>query len=150
MSNVILEQMKLKMKRFDPSLPLPEYKTERAAALDLYARINFTIQPQEIGYVPLNIAIELPPHHWALMAARSSLHKKGLLMANGIGVGDEDFCGDDDEYHAILFNFSQQPAVIKKGERLVQLLVLPREAVEIEEVKKLGHDSRGGIGSTGF
>jgi dUTP pyrophosphatase len=100
--------MKLKVKRFDKNLPLPEYKTDKAAALDLYARVDTTIFPHKVGYVPLNIALELPQNHWALLAARSSLHKKGLMMANGIGVGDEDFCGDNDEYQSVLFNFTDQ------------------------------------------
>ena len=142
--------MKLKVKRFDKSLPLPEYKTNKAAALDLYARVDTVISPREIGYVPLNIAIQLPQDHWALVAARSSLHKKGLMMANGIGVGDEDYCGDNDEYQAILLNFTDGDVAVKKGERLAQLIVLPREKLEIEEVEKLGNKDRGGVGSTGF
>ncbi len=142
--------MKLKIKRFDKSLPLPEYKTDKAAALDLYARVDTIIPSREVGYVPLNIAIELPLDHWALVAARSSLHKKGLMMANGIGVGDEDYCGDNDEYKAILLNFSDKEIMVKKGERLAQLIVLPRERVEIEEVEELGNKDRGGVGSTGF
>lgn len=141
--------MKLKIKRFDQTLPLPEYKTDRAAALDLYARVETIIPPQKISYVPLNIAVELPKDHWALLAARSSLHKRGLMMANGIGVGDEDFCGDNDEYRAVLFNFTDQEVVVKKGERIVQLIILSREKVEIEGVVELGNKDRGGIGSTG-
>lgn len=141
--------MKLKLKRFDQSLPLPEYKTDQAAALDLYARVDTVIPAQKIGYVPLNFALELPKSHWALLAARSSLHKKGLMMANGIGVGDEDYCGDNDEYQAILFNFTDQAVMIKKGERVVQLIILHRERVEIEGVEELGNEDRGGFGSTG-
>jgi len=142
--------MKLKIKRFDQSLPLPEYKTDQAAALDLYARVDTIIGPRKIGYAPLNIALKLPKDHWALLAARSSLHKKGLMMANGIGVGDEDFCGDNDEYRAVLFNFTDQEVVIKKGERIVQLIILSRKKVEIEGVVELGNNDRGGLGSTGF
>ncbi len=141
--------MKLKVKRFDKNLPLPEYKTDKAAALDLYARVDTTIFPHKVGYVPLNIALELPQNHWALLAARSSLHKKGLMMANGIGVGDEDFCGDNDEYQSVLFNFTDQEVMVKKGERIVQLIILSRERVEIEEMVELGNKDRGGIGSTG-
>jgi len=71
-------------------------------------------------------------------------------MANGIGVGDEDFCGDNDEYRAVLFNFTDQEVVIKKGERIVQLIILSRKKVEIEGVVELGNNDRGGLGSTGF
>ncbi len=142
--------MKLKVKRFDKSLPLPEYKTDKAAAIDLYAREDRVISARKVGYVPLNIAIELPRNHWALVVARSSLHKKGLMAANGIGVGDEDYCGDNDEYMAILLNFTDEDVAVKRGERLAQLIVLPREKVEIEEVEELGNKDRGGVGSTGF
>ncbi|MBU1967423.1 dUTP diphosphatase [Patescibacteria group bacterium] len=142
--------MKLKIKLFDKNLSLPEYQTDKAAALDLYARVDITIAPKKVGYVPLNIALELPPDHWALLAARSSLHKKGLMMANGIGVGDEDYCGDNDEYQAALLNFTNQPVVVKKGERIAQLIILPRERIEIEEVAELGNKDRGGLGTTGY
>lgn len=140
----------LKIKRFDKSLPLPEYKTEKAAAMDLCARETVVIPARSIGYVPLNIAFKLPPEHFALVAARSSLHKKGVMMANGIGIGDEDYCGDNDEYRAVLFNFTDQEVTIEKGERIVQLLILERGKVMLEEVEHLGEKDRGGIGSTGF
>lgn len=70
-------------------------------------------------------------------------------MANGIGVGDEDFCGDNDEYHAALLNFTQQPVTIERGDRIVQMIVMPRERVELEVVTKLSGKDRGGFGSTG-
>jgi len=141
--------MKLKIKLFDKTLPSPEYKSEKAAALDLYARQTTTIQPGEVGMVPLNIAMQLPKDHWVLMSARSSLHKKGVMMANGIGVGDEDYCGDNDEYRAALWNFTQQPVTIERGERIVQMIVMQREPVELEIVEKLEGKDRGGFGSTG-
>lgn len=141
--------MKLTIKLFDSELPAPEYKTEKAAALDLYARVTTVIHPGEVKLVPLNIALQLPKDHWVLMAARSSLFKKGVMMANGIGVGDEDFCGDNDEYHAALLNFTQQPVTIERGDRIVQMIVMPRERVELEVVTKLSGKDRGGFGSTG-
>jgi dUTP pyrophosphatase len=142
--------MKVTIKRFDLSLPLPAYQTAGAAALDLYSRLDLTVNSHSIVYVPLNIALQLPPDQWLLMAARSSLHKKGLMLINGIGVGDHDFCGDGDEYHAALYNFSDEMTKIKKGERLVQMIILPRQKVELIEVKQFGtNEDRGGYGSTG-
>jgi dUTP pyrophosphatase len=145
-----MSKLTIKIKRFDKSLPLPEYKTNKAAALDLSARETVIILPKSVGYVPLNIAFKLPPNYFALMAARSSLHKKGVMMANGIGIGDEDYSGNNDEYRAVLFNFTDQEVVIEKGERIVQLLILNREKVTLEEVEMLDEKDRGGIGSTGF
>jgi len=141
--------MKIRIKLFDLELPAPEYKSKKAAALDLYARTTVTIQPGEVGMVPLNVALELPENHWVLMSARSSLHKKGVMMANGIGVGDEDYCGDNDEYRAALLNYTKAPVTIERGERIVQMIVMHREPVELEIVEKLGNKDRGGFGSTG-
>lgn len=141
--------MKIKIKRFDKSLPIPEYKTKGAAAFDLYARETVTIQPHSVELVPLNIAIEIPNTHWALVSARSSLHKMGVLMANGIGVGDSDFCGDGDEYKAPLLNFTTKSVTIEKGDRIMQMMIVTKEKVTINEVEVLGNEDRGGIGSTG-
>lgn len=142
--------MKVFFKRFDTSVPAPEYKTPGAVGLDLAARENTIIQPNSVNYVPLNIALRLPQGTWALIAARSSLHKKGLMMANGIGVGDPDFSGEEDEYKAALFNFTQQPVVVEKGERIVQLIIMQGKQLLFEELDHFdGATSRGGFGSTG-
>ena len=141
--------MKVVIKRFDKSLPLPEYKTDGAAAVDLYARKDTTLPPKEVTFVPLNVAVQVPEDHWVLVSARSSLHKKGLLVANGIGVGDYDYRGDNDEYQAVLWNFTDKPVTVKKGERLVQMMVLKREVIEFTEQGKLIAKDRGGFGTTG-
>ncbi|MEK9186460.1 MAG: dUTP diphosphatase [Patescibacteria group bacterium] len=141
--------MKAKVKRFDKSLPLPEYKTDGAAAMDCYARENASIPAGQVILIPLNLAVQPPAGHFVLLAARSSLHKKGLSLANGIAIGDEDFSGDKDEYRAALYNFSNQAAEIKKGDRIVQMMIFPYTKVEWEEVEKLNEKNRGGFGSTG-
>jgi len=141
--------MKIRCKRFDTSLPPLAYASAKAAALDLYARETITIAPRAVSMVPLNVALEIPADHWVLLAARSSLHKRGLMMANGIGIGDADYCGDTDEYKAALYNFTDEPVTIERGDRIIQMIVLPRESVEIEEVSKLENQDRGGFGSTG-
>lgn len=136
-------------KRFDTELPAPIYATDGSAALDLSARKEVVIEPKVVGYVPLNIALQLPLDHWALLAARSSLHKRGVMLVNGIGVGDYDYRGNGDEYRAALLNFSDQPVTIERGERIVQLIVMHREKVELTEEKMLSSEDRGGFGSTG-
>ena len=141
--------MKVKIKRFDKNLPLPSYKSQGAAAMDLAAREETIIKPQSIGYIPLNIALQVPADHFVLVSARSSLHKRGLFLANGIGIGDSDYCGDNDEYKAAVFNFTSETVTIKKGERVAQMIVLAREAMELIEEDQFGTDDRGGFGSTG-
>ncbi len=141
--------MNVQIKRISKEIPLPEYKTAGAAACDLAAREEVTIEPGKVGLVPLNVAIKLPPGHWGLMAPRSSLPKRGVMMANNVGIFDEDFCGDSDEYKTYLFNFSDTPVTITKGERILQLMILPRELITFTEVESLGTTARGGFGTTG-
>lgn len=141
--------MKIIIKRFDKSLPLPEYKTEGAAALDLYAREDTLVKAKTVAYVPLNIALQLPKNYWVLLSARSSLHKKGLILANGIGVGDWDYRGDGDEYKAAVYNFTEKDVTIKKAERIVQMIILQREKIDFFEKDSFSTNDRGGFGSTG-
>ena len=142
--------MQVKIKRFDKSLPLPQYKTAGAVAFDLCARLSATIEPKTVVHVPLNVALEPPEGYMLLLAARSSLHKKGLMLANGVGIGDRDFAGDDDEYHAALYNFSDKPVTIERGERLVQAMFKAYATAEWDEVDELKNPTRGKFGTTGF
>lgn len=141
--------MKVEIRRSNKELSNPEYKTPGAAAMDCAVRESVTIAPRSIGYASLNFSLKPPPGYFVMMAARSSLHKRGLMMANGVAIFDEDYCGDDDEYKVIFYNFTDEPVEIQKGERVTQIIVTPYERVEWEEVDSLGNPSRGGIGSTG-
>jgi dUTP pyrophosphatase len=141
--------MKIRIKRFDTTLPLPQYKTAGAAAFDCTVRLTTTVEAKSTALVPLNIAIQLPTGHCALLQARSSLPKRGLMIANGVGLIDEDYSGNDDELKAFVYNFTDAPVVIEKGERIVQAMVLPVDRVEWEEQETLNSESRGGFGTTG-
>jgi dUTP pyrophosphatase len=142
--------MRIKIKRFDKSLPLPEYKTEGAACMDLYTREDTVIPSQSFGRVPLNVAIEIPKGTFVLLVARSSAHKLGLLPSNGVGIGDEDFKGDNDEYNFLVYNVTDKDVIVEKGSRIAQMMVLDVKKVDIEEVEELGNKDRGGVGSTGL
>ena len=142
-------KLAIKIKRFDQELPLPQYQTAGAVGLDLVARTELIIAPQTVGLVPLNIALALPTGYFAQLVARSSLQKRGLWLANGVGVIDTDYCGDEDEIRAPLFNFSSVSVTVTRGERLAQLLILSTPSIEWREVERLGGSSRGGFGSTG-
>ncbi len=144
------QNLSLKIKRFDKDLPLPERKTDGAAAYDLSARVDIEVPAGGFALVPLNVAVELPAGHWGLLAARSSLHKLGLIPANGIGVIDHDYSGDTDEYHTALYNTTTEPVVVTRGMRVAQLVLVSLPAdVDVVEVDSLGGPSRGGFGSTG-
>lgn len=141
--------MRIKIKRFDKELPLPAYQTSGAVAMDLSARLETTVPPKELVLIPLNIALEIPEGYFALMAPRSSLPKRGLMAANSIGIFDQDFKGDNDEYRFAAYNYTDQEVIVEKGERIAQLLFIQINKVELDEVESLGHTDRGGFGSTG-
>ncbi len=142
--------MKIKIKHFDKTLPLPSYKSRGAACVDLCARLDVKIPAGQIGYVPLNVALEIPKGYWILVAARSGTHKLGILPAHGIGIGDWDFRGDNDEYIFPFYNFCKETVEIKKGTRVAQMMILKYEKIEMKEVKKLTEKDRGKFGSTGM
>lgn len=141
--------MNIKIKRFDKELPIPEYKSEGAVALDLYSRTDISIQPGEVVLIPLNIAVEIPKGYFILLVNRSSTYKLGITCVNGLGIGDYDYCGDNDEYKFPALNYTNQEVTIEKGTRCCQMLILPIEKAEITEVDKLENSDRGGFGTTG-
>ena len=127
--------MKLRIKRFDKSLPLPVYKTAGAVAVDLCARTDFTIESHQFGYIPMNVAIEIPKGYFILMAPRSSAHKFGLMGLNGVGVFDRDFCGDNDEYHFIAYNFTDHLVHVEKATRICQIMLIKSDIFKIKELR---------------
>ena len=141
--------MKLKIKRFDKSLPLPVHKTEGAVAVDLSSRLDIEIKPKEIAYIPMNVAIKVPDGYFTLLASRSSTHKLGIQSINGIGVIDRDYCGNEDEIKFAVRNFTDSVVRIEKGTRLCQLVLIKCEKFEFDEVDKMSAPSRGGFGTTG-
>lgn len=143
--------MKIKIKLIDNTLPLPSYQTEGAVAFDLYARQTTHIKPFEPTIIPANVIIEVPKGFFLMIASRSSTPlKKRLMLANSIGVIDQDYHGDKDEIGVQVLNFSQEEVVVEKGERIAQaLLVQIAKVVDFEVVESIKAQSRGGFGSTG-
>jgi dUTP pyrophosphatase len=136
--------MKIRIKRFDKTLPLPIAKPHAAGA-DLACRKDTIIPPHQVKLVPVNAAVAVPDGYFLLLAARSSTPlKKGLMMANSIGIVDPFFNGDKDEMLVQLLNFTDHPVEIKRGELLTQALLMKHEPIEWEEVETLGTDGYGG------
>jgi dUTP pyrophosphatase len=148
--------MRIPIKRFDKSLPLPETEEFEhgstksqdrgmVAAFDFYCRLGVVIPPHEIRLVPVNNAIAVPRDHVLLLSARSSMPwKKGLMLANGIGYIDPFYSGDKDEVKIQLFNITDKPVEVKKGEALVQGIIIRRVPVEWDEVDSMGSSGHGG------
>lgn len=143
--------MEVKIKRLDKSLPLPQYQTPGSVAFDLASSIDATIGPKEIKLIPTGLIIQAPEGHMLMLSSRSSLAlKKGLMMGNGVGIVDADYCGPNDEIKIQLVNIGGEPVEIKKGERLAQGMFIPITRGEFEEIETMEkNDSRGGFGGTG-
>lgn len=140
----------LTIKKHDKSLDTPLYQTKGSVALDLYCAENIELEPKAMDFISLGISIKLPKDHVGLLVPRSSTYKKyGLLLANSVGVIDEDFCGNDDILKACFINAATEKVKINKGDRLCQLLIIPYTRCNIIETENLSDDSRGGFGSTG-
>src|ERR1051325_828434 len=88
----------VRIRRLHPAVPLPAYQTPGAAGFDLAASADVDIAPGAIALVPTGLVIQVPPGHCLGIFARSSTPlKKGLMVANGVGVIDQDYCGPEDE-----------------------------------------------------
>ncbi len=131
-------------------VPPPRYQTAGAAAFDLAAAAEVTVGPGQLALVPTGLVFAVPEGHFLAIVARSSLPKRGLIVANGLGVLDSDYRGPGDEARVLVLNYTDAPVTIARGDRIAQAFVLqvPRVAfVPLEHGE--GAESRGGFGSTG-
>ncbi len=144
----------LKIKKLENAkdLPLPKYQTELAAGFDLYANVqeDFVLKAGSFGSVSVGICVEIPKGFEGQVRGRSGLaFKHGIGLVNGVGTIDADYRG---EIAVALMNNSDIDFVIKRGDRVAQLVISKVEMVNIEEVDELSETVRGegGFGSTGF
>ena len=135
------------------AIPLPSYATDGSAAIDLRAclREPIGIQPGETLLVGSGMAINIKdPSIVGLIVPRSGLGiKKGIVLANTIGVIDSDYQG---EIKIGLFNRSQNPYIVRPGERICQMLFMPVINATLKLVKVFSsetHRGSGGFGHTG-
>ena len=134
-------------------LPLPAYQTIEAAGLDLMAAVPdgepLTLAPGQYALVPTGLAIALPAGHEAQVRPRSGLAAKhGVTVLNSPGTIDADYRG---EIKVILINHGAAPFVIKRGERIAQMVIAPMVQAALVPVATLSATDRGtgGFGSTG-
>ena len=142
--------MNVRIKRIRPHAALPAYQTSGAAAFDLAAAETVTIQPGEVVLVPTGLVVEVPSGMFLAIFARSSTPlKRGLMVANGVGVVDSDYSGPEDEVKIAVLNFRDTAATIGRGERVAQGIFLQAPRVTWTEIAELQSPSRGGFGATG-
>ena len=103
-----------------------------------------------MSLVRTGLVIEVPAGYFLAIVARSSTPlKRGLIVANGVGVVDSDYSGPADEVMIQLFNITDREVEVKRGDRLAQGLVLPAPRVVWNEVDEIRPVTRGGFGATG-
>ncbi len=134
-------------------LPLPEYKTEHAAGMDVYAAIAeatpLTLQAGGRAIIPCGFAMALPQGYEAQCRPRSGLAAKhGISLVNTPGTIDSDYRG---EVKILLINHGSEAFTIKRGERIAQIIIAPITQSQWQEVSELSDTARGkgGFGSTG-
>jgi dUTP pyrophosphatase len=143
--------MLVKIKRLQSAIGLPEPATSHAAGFDLAAATDIEIPARSIRLVGTGLVIAVPEGHFLGIFARSSTpFKRGLMVANGVGVIDADYCGPDDEIKIQVLNITDAPVTVTRGDRLAQGIVLPCPRIEWEEVSEMTVPTRGGFGSTGM
>lgn len=142
--------MKVLITRLDDDLPLPTYAKSGDAGADVHSRIDLTIEPGERALVPTGISIAIPDGYAAFAHPRSGLAiKHGVSMVNAPGTIDAGYRG---ELQIILINHDlKEQFIIKRGDRIAQLVFQKVERAEFIEVEELPGSGRGtgGFGSTG-
>lgn len=117
--------------------------------IDLRAGKDVELEDFEYAQIPLGVCMQIPSGYTAIIAPRSSTFKKwGILQVNSIGIIDESYCGDNDEW--CLPVIALRKTRIHKNDRICQFrLIRKTERIDFTRVKTLGNTDRGGLGSTG-
>ncbi|OHC18030.1 MAG: deoxyuridine 5'-triphosphate nucleotidohydrolase [Planctomycetes bacterium RIFOXYB12_FULL_42_10] len=144
-------KVKVMRKQGSGDLPLPQYMSEAASGMDLYAAVDKAVQLErsEIKLIPTGIHIELPLGYEAQVRPRSGLALKyGVTLVNTPGTIDSDYRG---EIGIILCNFGKERFTVERGMRIAQLVIQPVFRAELIEVDCLEETRRGagGFGHTG-
>lgn len=161
-----LNKMKVKIKKLHPDAVIPSYSKEGDAGLDLTC-VDINVDENLLAVCKTGLSVEIPKGYVGLIFPRSSITKKGVRLANSVGVIDSGYRGE------IMFKFELSPLNVLKtcleatnnkdaedipefysyeeGERVGQLIIIPYPQIEFEEVDELSDTERGsgGYGSTG-
>jgi len=145
-------ELKILDERIGQTIPLPEYATAGSAGLDLRACLDETLllKPGETKLIPTGMAIHIGDERLAaVILPRSGLgHKHGIVLGNLVGLIDSDYQG---QLFVSCWNRGSTEFTIEIGDRIAQLVFVPVEQVEFEQVESFGesHRGEGGFGHTG-
>jgi dUTP diphosphatase len=146
-----MQPVVIRIQRLRPApdpLPLPQYMTPGAAGMDLLADVEEPVELAPGGrvLVPTGIAAEIPAGYEAQVRPRSGLAlRHGVTLLNSPGTIDSDYRG---EIMVLLVNLGDRPYMVRRGDRIAQMIVAPVTRAELQEVDTLA-DSRRGSGGFG-
>ena len=140
--------VKVLVKKLDPKVKLPSYKTKGSSGMDLMAFISNPIKvpPNNLALIPTGLSIAIPDDVEVQIRPRSAKSNIGIL--NTPGTIDSDYRG---ELKIILFNHGSKEFIINNNDRIAQMVLMPVLKIDFEEVDELPNTLRGsgGFGSTG-
>jgi dUTP pyrophosphatase len=139
--------MNLNIKKLHPDAKIPHYAHAGDAGFDLFVPEGLTIKAGERKSIPLGLAMEIPEGHAGLLLDKSGLSHRNGLKSFG-GVIDSGYRG---EVHAGIMNLSGEDYVFQKGDKIIQMLIMPVQTVNIIETDSLSNSERGAgaFGSSG-
>lgn len=150
---------KITIKEFDNRIEKPTYIDGKSDWIDLRARERIVLKKGDFALVPLNVAMEIPKGYEAHLVPRSSTFKNyGVIQTNGIGVIDNSYCGNKDEWKMPVYCLEprhkdekgKKVTIIEAGERIAQFRIVKNQPrIKFNFVKVLFGKNRDGFGSTG-
>ncbi len=141
--------MDIKIKYFSDEITRLEYIDGKSDWIDLRAAEDVVLKKGDFKLIPLGVAIELPAGYEAHVAPRSSTYKNfGVIQANSVGIVDESYCGDNDQWFVPVI--AMRDTEIHVNDRICQFRIFEHQPkLEFVEVEHLTGKDRGGFGSTG-
>ena len=141
--------MQIKIKYFSKDIEKLRYIENKSDWIDLRAAKDIELKAGEFALIPLGIGMQLPKGYEAHILPRSSTFKNfGIIQTNSMGVIDETYCGDEDQW--FFPAYALRDTEIKINERICQFRIMKhQESFDFEEVEFLDNSNRGGFGSTG-
>ena len=142
---------KVLIKKLDPAVKLPAYKTNGASGMDLMAFIKepVNVKPKTSSLIPTGLSVAFSEDYEIQIRPRSGLAaKNNISVLNTPGTVDSDYRG---QIKVIIYNHGSENFVIKNGDRIAQMILTPVIKMELEETNNLPKTIRGegGFGSTG-
>jgi len=142
-------ELKIKIKYFSDKIEKLRYIEEKSDWIDLRAAKDIELKAGDYALIPLGVAIKLPHGYEAHVVPRSSTFKNfGIIQTNSMGVIDESYCGNNDQWYMPVYAI--RDTNIRINDRICQFRIMEHQpTVVFDEVSKLENSDRGGFGSTG-